>query len=840
MDKLHREVEIVLRCLFRRRAFTTVAVLTLALGVGVNTAIFSIVKAVLLNPPPYSEPERLILGYQKHLTTGQVSGVSLPNYFDWRAHLRTIESLAAMNQNFVRASTERDSDRVLAAEITADMWDILGVKPIVGRVFTAEEQAQKDPVAVVSHSFWEQMLDRDPKAVGKQIRINRIPVTVVGVLPPNLRFPYWTAECKVLMPLPTDNSRMAEDQRSTRDLLLVGRLKKGVSVQEAQSDIGGIAARLAEDHPRANAGWGGHLVPMQNSVVEFAAPILLLLFVAAGLVLLIACINVAHLFVARTSERAQELAIRLAIGATRQTILRMLVIEGVLISLLGCGVGVLLASWVLGAVLKLGANMVPRLEEATIDATVFAFAALIALTTGLVFAGAAAFRAAKTYPGAALNEASSRNTENASARRMRNVLVVSEIALSIVVLVAAGFTVSSFRRVQQIDPGFDIRNILTLRVDAPLHQNSQAKEWQRFYDTALSLIAAVPDVKAVSAVNVLPLGGGTNYTFKVAGSDDPVMGEGMAQFRTITPNYFQVLSVPMRHGRSFTSQDHEQAQKVVVVNETLARRFFPNGDAVGEFITLESPEFGSDEAGARVPRQIVGVVSDIHETTLTEARPPAFYVPYNQTAVRRMRMVVRPHTRSTPQLAAAVRSAIQSAGGDPEVLQVQTVEEWLGRTLAPRRFNALLMSMFAVLAILLAAVGAYAIIAQSVTVRAHEFGIRMGLGASGGEIRRMVFKQAMLLSVMGAVVGSAIAYGMAHYLQKQVNCASCAIGGGTSQSTLPELMRQGFSYFLGNLQPDIPTVAASCAFVVGICLIASWLPARRASRVDPVEVLRRQ
>ncbi|MBI2686258.1 MAG: ABC transporter permease [Acidobacteria bacterium] len=839
MGTLNREVEIVLRCLFRRTAFTTVAVLTLALGVGVNTAIFSIVKAVLLNPPPYSEPERLILGYQKHLTTGQVSGVSLPNYFDWRAQSRTIESLAAMNQNFVRASTERDSDRVLTAEISAEMWDILGAKPVLGRVFTPEEQVRKDAVAVVSHSFWEQMLDRDPKAVGKQIRVNKMPITVVGVLPPNFRFPYWSAECKVLMPLPTDNTRLGEDQRSARELLLVGRLRRGVSFQEAQSDIGGIAARLAADHPRANAHWAAHLVPMQNSVVEFAAPILLLLFVAAGLVLLIACINVAHLFVARTSERAQELAIRLAIGATRQTILRMLVIEGILISLLGCGVGVLLASWVLGAVLKLGANMVPRLEEATIDATVFGFAALLALLTGLVFAGAAAFRAAKTYPGIALNEASSRNTENAGARRMRKLLVVSEIALSIVILIAAGFTVSSFRRVQQIDPGFDIRNILTLRVDAPLNQASQTKEWQRFYDTTLSLIEAVPDVKAVSAVNALPLGGGTNYTFKVAGSDDPLTGEGLAQFRTITPNYFQVLSVPMRHGRSFTSQDHDQAPRVVIVNETLARRFFPNGNAVGEFITLQSPEFGSDEAGPRVPRQIVGIVADIHETTVTEARPSAFYVPYSQTAVRRMRMVVRPQTKSTPQLAAAVRSAILSASGDPEVLQVQTVEEWLGRTLAPRRFNALLMAMFAVLAILLAAVGAYAIMAQSVTVRAHEFGIRMGLGASGGEIRRMVFKQAMFLSVMGAIVGSATAYGMAHYLQKQVNCA-CTLGGGSSQSTLPELMRQGFSYFLGNLQPDVPTVGVSCGFVVGICLIASWLPARRASRVDPVEVLRRQ
>jgi putative ABC transport system permease protein len=839
MKELRQELRIVLRGLLRNPTFTIVAVLTLALGVGVNTAIFSVVKAVLLNPPPYPEADRLTLVYQKNLTSGQISGVSAPNYVDWRTQTRTIDVLAAMNQNFVRASTVVDSNRVLAAEVTANMWDILGVKPLFGRVFTAEEHAQRRPVAVVSYSFWEQMLGRDPQAVGKEIRINKAAFTVIGVLPPNIKFPYWTSESKVITPLAIDNAHIAEDQRSQRDLILVGRLRHGVSRHEAQADLGEIAARLAETYPQANKGWGAVLTPMHHSIIEFAAPVLMLLTVAAVLVLIIACINVAHLFMARSTERTQEFAVRLALGATHKAILRMLVLESGIISLLGCGLGILSAVWALVGVLKLGANQIPRLEEARIDGGVFAFAAFTALTTGLIFAAAAAFRSVKTNPNAALKSASSRSTESQGRRRFRKFLVVSEIALTIVALIATGATVSSFLRIQQINPGFDIRNILTLRVDAPSERNTEAQEWRRFYDTALTRISAVSGVKAAAAVNVLPLGGGANYSFSVIGADSPTTGDLTAQFRSITPNYFQLLAVPVRRGRSFTDQDNEHSPKVILINETFARRAFPNEDAIGKLIIIKTPDYGADEVGSREPREIIGILPDIHEAKLTDPAPAAFYVPYRQTAVRRMRMIVRPFAPSTSQLATAVRSAVQSVGGEPEVLQVQTLEGWLAETLAPRRFNAVLMTVFAALAILLSGIGAYAIMAQSVGSRIHEFGVRMGLGASGKQIQWMVLRQASLLGLTGVVVGAAVAHVCAHYLQTQVDCA-CSTGGGASQSTLSELMRQGFSYFLGNLRPDLQTVFASCAFILGICVIASWVPARRASRVDPMITLREQ
>jgi putative ABC transport system permease protein len=800
------------RRLVKQPGFTLIAVLTLALGIGANTAIFSVVNAVLLQPLPFQEPERLVRIWRA--SAEDERGVcSYPDFADLRAQQNVFERMAAWRSSDYTLTGKGEPVNLRGVVVTADLFPLLGATPQLGRSFTPAEDQAGQRAAILSHSLWRQSFNADPNVLGQSISINSRSYDVVGVMPAGFAFPVQNAATDLWLSLGAvavaEGGAPLTVQRGSLAFSVIARLKPQVGAAQAESGLRVIVDELAKQYPESKDFIRARVVPFHQEVVRDVRPGLWLLFGAVGCVLLIACANVATLLLARATTRHKEMAIRAALGAGRWRIVRQLLTESLLLALCGGVAGWLLARWGTAVLLALKPGGLPRTVDAGVDVRVLGFTVLAALATGVLFGLAPAWQAAKTDLNEALKDGSKGACDGARRNRFRHALVVAEVALAFVLLVSSGLLLNSFLRLQRVNPGFDPHNVLTFRIALPAPRYSQLTQVAPFYRQLIAQLETLPGVKSVSAISHLPLSANRGTTgFSIEGvataPDNPVPYP--TDIRFVTPDYFQTMGMHLVKGRDFNASDELRATQVAIINETLARSYFPNQDPLGKRIR---PGYGIDERGWLM-REIVGVVSDSKHVSLREAAPPNIYLPHSQIPRPAMTLVVRaandPHG-----LIGAVQKEAHALDRELPVSNIKTLDEYLGAAVAEPKFNTLLLGSFAGLALLLTSVGLYGVMAFAVTQRTHELGIRMALGAQSRDVLRLVIKQGMGLALLGAAIG---------------------IAGAVA------LTRTMKSWLFGVGPTDPLTFAAVALLLVGMALLACYIPARRATKVDPLTALR--
>ncbi len=788
------ELRYALRTLRTNPAFTIVALLTLALGIAANTAIFSVVNAVLLRPLPYKDPERLVFIWGSNPRIGREEA-SLPDFLDWRSQSTVFEGVAGLAPRSFTFTTKEGTDRIIGFGVTANFFSVVGVEPVLGRSFRQEEDRPGgDRVVILSHGFWERRLGADSKMLGTSLTLSGETYTVVGILPRSFRAPndpeLWT-------PMALDPARFG---RRSDFVIVIARLKNGVSLRTAQVEMTTIAQRLQQQYPQTNTLWTAEVVPLHAHLVRDIRLPLLLLLGAVGFVLLIACANVANLMLARAAVRRREIAVRAALGAGRARLIRQLLTESVVLAVAGGLLGTILAAWGISGLLAAAPSDLPRIDV-TIDRVVFGFTLGVSLLTGLLFGLAPALKASKLDLTESLKD-DSRGSIGGRGARLRTALVAAEIALSVVLLVGAGLLIRSFWRLQAVPSGFRADNVLTLRLVQASTRYSEPVQFAQFYAQVLERVEGLPGVRAAGFINAVPLSGSnTNFGFAIEGRPPQPPGQNLtADFRVASPDYFRVMGIPLLKGRSFTAQDHTQASRVALINEATARRHFPDQNPLGQSIRIDGP-----------PRLIVGVVGNVKHASLASDMEADIYVPYQQAGrVRSLTVVVR--TEGDPiQLAGAIRREVQALDKEVPVFSVRTMQAVVEASLAQRRFIMTLLAIFAVLALILAAVGIYSVVSYVVTQRTREFGVRLALGASRSDVARLVLRQGLGVVAVGVAIGLAAAAGLTRVM-------------GT---------------MLFDVRPtDAATFVGVPALLAIAALVASYLPARRAAKVDPIVALR--
>jgi putative ABC transport system permease protein len=811
MDTLLHDVRFGARMLRKSPGLTATAIFALALGVGVNTAIFSVVDAVLLRPLPYAEPGRLVsVAGTNARRPGEPLPVSYPNFADWRGQATAFERLAAYDPTDFNLVAGGRPERVKGAVVTSDLFALLGAGPQLGRQFTAEEDVPgAAPAVILSHGLWQRQFGGDPAAVGRALPVGGRPANIVGVMPSGFAFPPGAEPAELWAPMSFNETYIAE--RNMHNLGVVGRLAAGATVEQARAEMEAVAARLAEQYPASNGGWGARVVPLQEHLVGNVRPALLMLLGAVAFVLLIACANVANLLLARASSRRKEMAVRAALGAGRWRVARGLLVESVMLALAAGALGLLLAFWGTDLLVALGPGDLPRIGEVALDERVLLFTLAVSLLTGVGFGLAPAAQASRADLVDALKEGGS----NPSARpggRLRGALVVSEIALALVLLVGAGLLVRSFARLLEVDPGFRPEGVVTMQLqlsDASYAENHQVVS---FYDRLLERARGLPGVVEAGLVTTVPLGkGAMALTYDVEGRPPaPPNERTSASFDVASPGYFRAMNIPLVRGRTFTDADREGSPAVVIVSETMARRAWPGEDPLGKRITM-----GASASGPPPPsREVVGVVGDVKHGGLEAEVKEAIYAPYGQVPWPNVTLVAR--TEADPDATAvAMRAAVRGVSPDQPVYNVRVMEQVVAESVAKPRLYASLLGLFAGLALLLSAMGIYAVMSYTVTQRAHEIGIRMALGARPGDVLRLVVGHGMRLTLVGVAIGLAAAFGLARLL------ASLSA-----------------SLLFGVSATDPATFGGIALLLAGVALLACWLPARRAARVDPLVALR--
>lgn len=811
------------RMLIKRPGFSLVALFTLALGIGANTAIFSAVNSVLFNSLPYPQAEQLVVINSSNPEKGFTRfGASYQDFEDWEKQNTTFEGIAAYNGASGNLTGSDEPQRVRYAQVTANLFSVLGVSPVTGRSFAADEdQPGKDRVVILSYAFWKERFGGDAETVGKSLMLSGHPVTVIGVMPQGFEFP--DAETQMWRPI-----GLTPDQSGSRGshwLSTIGRLKAGVLVEQAQAESSAIAARLAEQYPDTNKGWGILVEPYQDILVGDVRQPLLLLWGAVGLVMLIACANVANLMLARSTERKREIALRAALGAARARLVRQLLTESVLLAMTGCALGLLLALGGLEVLKSMIADLVPRAQEIKIDLQALAYSIGISLAAGIIFGVLPAFKSSSAALSESLKE-SARSSSGTSARRLRGVLVAGEIALAVVVLIGAGLLIRSFITLLEVNPGFDPRNVLTMRIAPPFTTSPEGKDEEtfvkelfaekdrakEFYRQLLERLEALPGVASVGAVNRLPLTG--NWwveSFAVEGRlPDNSQDKHTANGRAVMPGYFQTMGVPLLQGRVLAETDSEHSHPVIVINQTAARRYWADENPVGQRITL-------DDIGSGNPHwyTIAGIVGDERHNQLEMEPRPILYFTFAQARSGfgsdwGMDIVLK--AESNPlSLIGAVRAQVLDLNRNLPVFNINSMEQIVARNVAERRSVMLLLSVLAAGALLLAAAGIYGVIAYTVSQRTQEIGIRMALGAGSRNIFRLVIGQGAGLALIGLILGLTTAAAMTRYLESM-------------------LYRVGAT--------DAMTFAAVAALLMLVALVACYIPARRAAKVDPMIALR--
>ena len=809
MADLGGDLRYAVRSLRTHPGFTAVVLATLALGIGANAAIFSVVNAVLLRPLPYEGADRIVVVWgDLHRPGVNEIPASAGEYVDYRDRSHAFDQVAVYDTAGFNLTGGGEPERVDGAIVTASLFPLLGASAAIGRTFlAAEEQPGRNDVALIGHGLWRRRFGANPAIVGQVVSIDGRPTQVVGVMPPRFQFPDPAIE--IWKPLLLDADAVSDDNRGSHGYTALARLRPGATLSQAQADLAGVTATFKAEHPlNYRTGFSVALRPLQTEIVGDTGRPLLILLGAVGLVLLIACANVSNLLLARAAWRRREIALRTALGASRGRLVRQLLTESILVALAGGAAGLVLARWGVDLLIALGPDTIPRLREVTLDARVVVFTGLVSLATGVVFGIVPALRASGASLGDALKEGG-RSGERAMLGRAGRVLVVSEVALSLVLLVGAGLLVHSFARVQHVEPGFDARGMLTLRLSLPESRYTTFEQGDRFFDALFAALRARPDVDSVAAANALPFSGNNgSRTFHIEGQE-PKRPEDQPeeQLRIVTDGYFQTMKVPLVKGREFTDRDRLGAPRVAVVNESLARKHFPDGRVIGRRFAFSRNE----------PQwyEIVGIVGNIKHRGLDASDRPEMYVPYRQplfsnVTVRPMQIVVR--TAGDPLAAAAtVRREIARLDPDQPISDVRTMDERIGRSLESRRFNMILLAAFAALALALAAIGIYGILAYAVTERTHEIGVRLALGAQPRDVLSMIVAQGMAMTGAGAAIGVVAALAVTRLMS---------------------------SLLFGISAADPMTFAAIPLLLGVVAFVACYVPARRATRVDPLVALR--
>jgi putative ABC transport system permease protein len=815
MESLLKDIRYAVSSLSQRPAFTVMVVLVLALGIGATTAIFTVVNAVLLRPLPYPEADRLVRVFssmQRENFRETGGTVFAPDFVEWSTQCQTCEHLGAYTLAWPSNLTGgAEPDRVRVSRVSNDLFVTLGIQPLLGRSFTAEEAARPvftnesataplNTAVVLGYSLWQKRFGADKAVLGKTVKIEGDDCTVVGVMPAGFKFP---DEADAWLPVSLGT------KRDNRFLQVVARLREGITPAQANAEFATIAARLGQEFPQTNQGLGIDVVGLQQSIVGDVRPGLLIFLGAVGFVLLIACANVASLLLARAATRQREMAIRAALGASRWRIVRQLLSESVLISLLGGAFGLLLAVWILNLVVAAAPQQIPRLTAIEIDRWTLAFALLLSLVTGVIFGLAPALQSARPDLNSTLKEGS-RQMVGGPRQRLRGLLVVSEIALSLVLLIGAGLLLKSFARLRNTPLGFDSGHVLTATVTLPEASHPTMTSVTSYYQQALARIVARPEVQAASVVNSLPLG---NYGVRIRGDltieGGPTEHPGLwANKVGIGPDYFKVLGIPVLKGRTFTGHDTADSPGVVIVSESLARSAWPNQDPIGKRMNIGF--------GGETWREVVGVVSDVKQGEIDEPSSASLYQPFLQVAEKRrwfigdMTFVVR--TAAEPEsFAVTLRSELANVDKDLPLYNVKVLNQVVSEQFTDPGFYTLLLGSFSMLALVLAAAGIYGLVSYATTQRTHEIGVRMALGARTGDVLRLVIRQGMKLVAAGIAIGIVGAFALTRVLSK-------------------------FLYQVTVTDPE--TFVAISALLALVALAACYIPARRATKVDPLVALR--
>ncbi|HKG91901.1 MAG TPA: ABC transporter permease [Gemmatimonadaceae bacterium] len=800
-----KDVRFAFRTLVKNPAFTLAAVVCLALGIGVNTAIFSCVQALLLRPFPYRNPDELLALRENNLKRGwRMNSVSYPNFHDWREQSRTLESAGMYGGASFNLASGTDAEYVRGATVSATMFHVLGIPPQLGRDFREEEDRVGAPkVAIISDRLWTDRFDRRRDVIGQQIRLNGEPYQIIGVMPPKFEFPQVAQIWTTLGMDPKAN-------RGNHSWEVIGRAKPGTTVERVRADLNAIAKQLGELYPNSNTGWGVDVETIREEETGDIKPVLAIMMASVGLVLLIACANVANLLLARAAERSKEMAVRAALGASRWRVVRQLLTESVMVALIGAALGVGFGYGFLKWIVSNIETGMPFWMNFTIDGPVLAFTTAVALGTGLLFGLAPALQSARPNLNETLRDAGARGSSAGRSRqRVRSALVVAEVALSLILLVGATLMIRSFVSLQSVQPGFDPGNVLTMRLFLGGANYDSLQQRTVFFDQLLARVRALPGVTSAGIINNLPLGGSNNNSSIVVEGQIPKLGdEPIFEVRWAGPGYLESMKIPLRSGRFFTEQearDTAPAARVAVINEYMAKKFWPNEDPVGKRF-----KFGNASDTLNRWVQVIGVAGDIRHKRLSAPPDLQGYMPYARGGWRNMTLVVR--TSGDPARATGqVREAIRAVDPALPAYNVYTMDDVARRSTWQQRLYGKMFGAFAVIALVLAAVGVYGVISYAVTQRTQEIGVRVALGAQRGDVLRLIVGHGLLLGGAGAAIG--------------------LLGAAAATKALKSLL-----FGVGPWDPA--TFAGITALLLGVALLASVIPALRAAKVDPVEALR--
>ncbi len=802
------DLKYALRMLFKSPAFTAIAILTLALGIGANSAIFSVVDAVLLHPLPFPKPNQLVAVWSRVAHDKlEKETESVPDYVDLRDQSQTLSALAAFTRAGAVLNGTEEARQLYGVAITSDIFSVLGVPPARGRVYTREDDNVDARVVVLTDYAWKTYFNSDPEIVGKQISLSWRLYTVLGVMPPGFQFPVEGERAEYLQPLHPLVPE-AVNNRDSHFVRMVGRMKPGVTIQQCDAEMKTIAARLEKQYPKSNTDRSDNVSSLHDDIVGDVRPALITILAAVAFVLLIACANVANLLLARATARQREIAIRTALGASRTRIVWQLLGEGLLLSIFGAAGGLLIASWGIDLLRVFGPQDVPRLGEVAINAPVFFFTIAAAIFSTLLFALVPALQVTRPDVNESLQEGN-RGGVGPESHYLRRLLVVSQVALSLLLLAGAGLLIKSFANLRATKPGFDPQHALVAELILPKAKYPEPEKHRQFFEQIIPKLGALPGVESAGAAFPMPFSNNDwGSIFAIVGQPPRPPGQELeASHLTVTSDYFRAMATPLLRGRVFNSRDTRDSRPVVIVNDVLAQRFFPGGNAIGQQIVLTHGE----DNHPLPPKEIIGIVGGSRHESLAIQPLPEFYIPAAQDPQRRMDLVVRTSVNDPVGLQASLRNIVHEFDKDLFVPTLEPLEKRIGVTLAQPRFNMMLLGSFAAVAMILAAIGIYGVIAYTVAQRTKEIGIRMALGAQKIDMLKMILRQSFAVIGIGLLVG---------------------LFGALAVTRLMSSLLYGVS------ANDLSIYAVVTIVLSGAALIATYFPARRAMAVDPMVALR--
>jgi putative ABC transport system permease protein len=806
MESPLKDIRYGFRSLLKHPGFASIAVLTLALGIGANTAIFSVVNGVILAPLPFPDQQQLLtLGEggrgQESIERG---AFSFPDYKDLQTQTQTLAHVSAyLNSGALLRSEGFQDVRIFGADVSPEFFDVVGVKPQLGRVFTKDEDKPNAGVVLISHRLWQERFHGSPDVIGKQIRMTSSTVSVIGVMPAGFEYPFRAEHRDFWEPL-SDRPLPGSDQRDNRSYEVIARMKPGVTIEQARTELDTISRRLEQQYPKSNTSVLIGAASLGDDLIRDTKPALLILLGAVSFVLLIACANVANLLLARAAARQKEIAVRTALGASRWRIVRQLLIESLILAFVGGGLGLLIAIWIGRFIVGFGPANIPRLGQVHLDARVLAFTFAVSIVTGIAFGLVPALQASSPNVTGWLKDGARGSSGGPRRNFARSVLVISEVALSLMLLVGAGLLLKSFVRLLNTDPGFDASQVVTLDIPLSRQRYDTPEKQAQFFARLLEKTKSLPGLETVGLVNNLPLSNSIDeLEFNVAGrAPYPLGSVHQGHYTLVTPEYFAALKIPLKRGRVFTDADRKDSPPVMLVSESLVSTYFPSENPIGLRLIVDPAE---------PPIEIVGVVGDARRISLETRAAPEFYVPFAQAPIRRMNVVARSTNPNPTVLIGAIRSVVAEMDRDQIIWQTRPLDQLVNASIADRRFNMWLLAGFASLALILAVLGIYGVMTYSVRQRTHEIGIRMALGAKASDVLSLVIRNGMTLAVIGVVIGLAGAFG------------------------LTRLMR---TLLFEVKATDLFTYATVAIGLQIVALIACYIPARRAARVDPLVALR--